>query len=220
MCAWLANWAGRPRLGGHSDDWAISPPSGRRPLPRPPPSRRRRPHQRCAPSASLPLLHALADPRGGGDPNAGALRLRQLPDRAHRTARERQPDAHPEPDRDAEPVGLRLGFRLRLRVGFSEGFRVGEPDAHPELRPSPLRSTPKTGTGQELSWPSRDAIGAALHTEPGWSPVSLQSPAVNQLALPMIGWATWLVVSVRVAAICCHVIPWSSTGLTPLPLTM
>ena len=61
--------------------------------------------------------------------------LRQLPDRAHRTARERQPDAHPEPDGYPLPLGLRfrLRIRIRIRVGVSLRLRVGEPDAHSEL---------------------------------------------------------------------------------------
>jgi len=88
-------------------------------------------------SASLPLLHALADPVAGAastsTPFAFGNCRRRPPSRLRAPA-----DAHPEPDRDAEPV--RLGFRVRLGLGF----RVGVSLASAKASASPT-ATPASG---------------------------------------------------------------------------
>jgi len=114
-------------------------------------------------------------------------------------------------------IGVSVGISLRLRLRVGQGVRLGEPDPdshqlsgatppsrrhapgdgrpslsrrRPALTLPPARPRVTRRPHEEAICASRVEIGAPLQTEPGWFPVTLQIPAVIQLALPMISCAT------------------------------
>ena len=94
-----------------------------------------------------------------------------------------------------QPRSYFRGSALAGATPSSRGHAPG--DGRPSLsrrRPAltlpPARPRVTRRPHEEAICASRVEIGAPLQTEPGWFPVTLQIPAVIQLALPMISCAT------------------------------